>query len=192
MPGKLEESKLALRRQVRAAVQALPMEKRSDLSAKARARLLEQPTWRNARTILFYAPLPEELDVWPLIAEAESACKAVCLPRFMVEWGAYVACRIESVQEEIQTGHFGIREPVESCATVELKRLDLILVPGIGFDRQGRRLGRGKGFYDRLLANVEGKTCGVAFDEQMVERIPIGPHDRNVNCILTPTRWLEF
>ena len=73
-----------------------------------------------------------------------------------------------------------------------LNRLDFVLVPGIAFDLQGRRLGRGKGYYDRLLAEVRGKTCGVAFDEQIVDEIPVEPHDIHVNCILTPTRWIEL
>jgi 5-formyltetrahydrofolate cyclo-ligase len=66
------------------------------------------------------------------------------------------------------------------------------LVPGVAFDLHGRRLGRGKGFYDRLLADVRGKTCGVAFDEQIVREVPVEPHDSDVNCILTPTRWIEL
>jgi 5-formyltetrahydrofolate cyclo-ligase len=67
----------------------------------------------------------------------------------------------------------------------------LVLVPGVAFDSHGRRLGRGKGFYDQLLAFVRGTKCGVAFDEQIVPEIPIEPHDVRLNCILTPTRWIE-
>jgi 5-formyltetrahydrofolate cyclo-ligase len=70
-------------------------------------------------------------------------------------------------------------------------RLDLVLVPGIGFDVSGRRLGRGQGFYDRLLAGIAGTKCGVAFDQQVVGQIPAEKHDASMNFILTPTRWLE-
>jgi 5-formyltetrahydrofolate cyclo-ligase len=72
-----------------------------------------------------------------------------------------------------------------------LNRLDLVLVPGVGFDLQGRRLGRGRGFYDRLLADVDGIKCGVAFEEQVVSEIPVGPRDVRLNFILTPTRCVE-
>ena len=58
-------------------------------------------------------------------------------------------------------------------------------------DGSGTRLGRGKGYYDRLLAAVRGTKCGVAFDEQIVGAIPVGPLDIRVNCIVTPTRWVE-
>jgi 5-formyltetrahydrofolate cyclo-ligase len=69
--------------------------------------------------------------------------------------------------------------------------LDLVLAPGVAFDLQGHRLGRGKGFYDRLLADVRGVKCGVAFDEQIVDAVPVGPLDVGVDCLVTPTRWLE-
>ncbi|HLP77584.1 MAG TPA: 5-formyltetrahydrofolate cyclo-ligase, partial [Candidatus Paceibacterota bacterium] len=77
------------------------------------------------------------------------------------------------------------------CAPVSLNQLDLVLVPGVAFDACGRRLGRGKGFYDRLLADTRGIKCGVAFDEQIVTGIPVEPHDVLVDCILTPTRWID-
>jgi 5-formyltetrahydrofolate cyclo-ligase len=67
----------------------------------------------------------------------------------------------------------------------------LALVPGVAFDVRGGRLGRGRGFYDRLLAGVSGAKCGVAFDEQIVDAVPAGPLDIRLNCILTPTRWIE-
>ncbi|MBP9903534.1 MAG: 5-formyltetrahydrofolate cyclo-ligase, partial [Verrucomicrobia bacterium] len=72
-----------------------------------------------------------------------------------------------------------------------LNRLDLVLVPGVAFDPRGGRLGRGQGYYDRLLAGVRGTKCGVAFDEQIVDAVPVGPLDIRLNCILTPTRWIE-
>ena len=82
-----------------------------------------------------------------------------------------------------------MREPREHCAALALNRLDFVLVPGVAFDLDGRRLGRGKGYYDRLLATVTGAACGVAFDRQIVPRVPSEPHDARLNCILTPTRW---
>ena len=68
---------------------------------------------------------------------------------------------------------------------------DLILVPGVAFDLSGHRLGRGKGFYDRLLANARGVKCGVAFDEQIVKAVAAGTHDIRMDFILTPTRVIK-
>ena len=90
------------------------------------------------------------------------------------------------------TGQFGIREPAARCPEIPLSRLDLILVPGVAFDWHGRRLGRGKGFYDRLLAGTRGVKCGIAFDEQMVNEVPAGSLDARMNFMMTPTRGVEI
>ena len=185
-------SKAALRAKVAADLKTFAPDYRSTESARARALLEEQSLWQKAKTILLYAPLPEEVDVWPLVQKALAERKTITLPRFDAVAMKYVACRIENPAEDLVKGRFGIREPVDRCALVSLNRVDLVLVPGVAFDLQGRRLGRGKGFYDRLLALTQGTTCGVAFDEQVVEEVPVESHDVPLNCILTPTRWLEF
>jgi 5-formyltetrahydrofolate cyclo-ligase len=136
--------------------------------------------------------MPEEVDLWPLAESALAAGKAVALPRFDLSLGAYGAARILDIAQDVKVGQFGIREPGPECAPMPLNRLDLILVPGLAFDLHGCRLGRGKGFYDRLLAAVCGTTCGVAFEEQMVPQVPVEPHDIKVNCIVAPTRWIEL
>jgi 5-formyltetrahydrofolate cyclo-ligase len=103
-----------------------------------------------------------------------------------------MACRVQNLGTDLGPGQFGIREPLATCQEVELNRLDFVLVPGVAFDLHGRRLGRGKGFYDQLLPAVRGQTCGVAFDEQIVCEVPVEPRDVHLNCILTPTRWIEL
>ena len=191
MDRRIEDPKAAVRTTVRAALKAMSASRRTAASVQAAGLLAAQRRWQDASAILFYAPLAEELDVWPLLEAALASGKTVALPRFDAGSGRYVACRIESVVGDVQAGLFAIREPVARCAIMPLNRLDFILVPGVAFDLRGRRLGRGKGFYDQLLAAVRGTTCGVAFDEQLVEAVPVEPHDVVLNCILTPTRWLE-
>jgi 5-formyltetrahydrofolate cyclo-ligase len=181
--------KAALRAEMRAKLREISQAERDAASIQACALLKQQAIWQNANSILFYAPMPDELDVWPLVAEARAAGKSVLLPRFDPEQNSYVACHIHDLDKDIRIGQFDIREANSSCAINSLKRLDLILVPGIAFDLSGRRLGRGKGFYDQLLAKVAGLTCGVAFDQQIVGRIPVESHDIRLSCILTPTRW---
>ena len=191
MQSKLPDAKTALRRAVRARLNLLTREQRAAGSARACALLEQQAVWTRARTVLFYAPLPGEADIWPLVRTALAAGKTAALPRFDPATSRYLACRVTNLDSDLRSGKYGIREPSESCAVVPLNRLDLTLVPGIAFDLHGRRLGRGKGFYDRLLAVVRGTTCGVAFDEQIAGEIPVEPHDIHLNCILTPTRWIE-
>lgn len=171
---------------------ALSAEYRGNASAQARALLEQQSQWRRAESILFYAPVGNELDVWPLVVDKIKAGKVVALPRFDLGTQRYLARQVRDVTSELARGHYGIPEPRADCETVSLNRLDFILVPGVAFDLHGRRLGRGKGFYDQLLAAVRGKTCAVAFEEQIVPEVPVEPHDSDVNCILTPTRWIEL
>ncbi len=192
MQTKIREAKAALRKQIRAHLKNLSPEDCARASVLARALLVRQTVWKRARSALFFAPMPGELDVWPLLVEALSRGMTVALPRFLADENVYVACQVKDVQQDVQPGYFGIREPVERCAPIASNRLDLILVPGVAFDLVGHRLGWGKGYYDQLLAMVHGTTCGVAFDEQVVSEVPVELHDARLSCLLTPTRWVEI
>lgn len=150
--------------------------------------LLNQPIWPASRSILFFAPLSDEPDIVFAMDAALRDGKKVRLPRFDARRGDYTACEVLGSNELVQ-GAFGVLEPAPSCAVIPLNQLDLALVPGIAFDFAGRRLGRGKGFYDRLLAEVHGHKCGICFDQQMVPDVPVEPHDIRLDSILTPTRW---
>ena len=160
---------------------------RANASEKIRQHLEQQTLWKSARAILFYAPLAEEPDIWALFEDSLAAGKRVFLPRFHEETGHYRAVEIKNAAEDLMVGRFGIREPKAECAEISLKQLDLILVPGLGFTLDGRRLGRGKGYYDRLLAEASSVICGVAFDEQIADALPLEAHDKKVDCLVTPT-----
>jgi 5-formyltetrahydrofolate cyclo-ligase len=145
----------------------------------------------SASTILFFAPLPDELNVWPVL-ELSMALGVTCaLPFFDAAKKTYGARVLNHLATEIVTGKFGVREPGSSCAEIALDKFDLVLVPGLAFDRAGNRLGRGRGFYDRLLVETSGIKCGVGYDFQLLEKIPAEPHDAKVNFVVTPTRCFK-
>ncbi len=185
------DPKPELRRLLRATIRAISASQRTAASQATRLLLDQQSEWRDAASIFFYAPLGEELDIWPLLLDTLAAQKTVCLPRFDSRSQRYVPCRIQNIEADIAIGQFSLREPAPHCPAVPLNQLDLILVPGIGFDTRGNRLGRGKGFYDRLLTAVRGTKCGVAFDEQIVPSVPVEAHDVTLDRIVTPTRWID-
>ncbi len=191
MSSEFRRLKDTLRQKASARVKELTAAQRTTASAQARALLAQQALWQNAHSILFFAPMPEEVDVWPLLDQALAAGRIVALPRFIARTKNYVACRVRDIAQDVAVGYYGIREPVERCAQWRLHQVDLILVPGVAFDLHGGRLGRGRGYYDQLLKAVRGTTCGVAFDEQIVDEIPVEAHDVRLNYLLTPTRWLE-
>ena len=192
MPESLANQKAALRKRMRAEMRGLTRAQREKSALELCARLIEQPAWLNARSILLFSPLSDEPDVRPIMEVALVSKTTTALPRFNKGTGGYEAAVIEDVERDLTGGRFGILEPASVCKVADLKRLDLVLVPGLAFDWHGRRLGRGRGFYDRLLAQVSGQICGVAFDQQMVTAIPVEPHDVPLNCILTPSHWLEL
>lgn len=189
MNSQIQQAKATMRAKVREELEKLSPAEREAASLAACLSLEKQEVWKQARSILFYAPTPDEPDIWKLLADSLALGKTVALPRFVPEQNHYVACQIKDHARDILPGKFGIREPDEKCAKIELNRLDLVLVPGVAFDMHGRRLGRGRGFYDRLLVEFHGPACGVAFDQQIVGEIPVEPHDAQLSCILTPTRW---
>jgi len=181
--------KVELRQQIRAALEKIPPAVRAvesiDLCNRLEAQL------RSARTILFFAPLPDELDVWPLLEIFLTAGKICALPFFDSVTQTYSARRVQNLAADIATGQFGIREPASSCPEIPLEKFDLILVPGVAFDWNGNRLGRGRGYYDRILSRVGGLKCGIGYDFQLVKRIPAEPHDVRMNFIVTPERCLK-
>ena len=192
MDSSIRARKTELRRHVRAQMVQLSQPSREEASARACALLEQQDLWVKAKTVLLYAPLGTELNIWRLLERALAAGKVAALPRFDPETNRYNARRVKDAGLDLEPGRYGVREPRGSAELVALNRLDFILAPGVAYDLSGRRLGRGQGYYDQLLAAARGTACGVAFDEQIVREVPVEPHDSDVNCILTPTRWIEL
>lgn len=189
MPDNIPAAKRELRRRIRDLLARQSPVDRNTGSQAACARLIQQPVWHSARQILSYAPLPEEVDVWPLAHQALADGKLLCLPRFDPMHGVYHAACVQHLTRDIQSGHRGIREPAQHCATIPINQLDLLLVPGVAYGLKGERIGRGKGYYDRLLKHTPGTKCGIGFDFQIQDDIPMAPEDVYLDCILTPTRW---
>jgi 5-formyltetrahydrofolate cyclo-ligase len=189
MTADLNEQKDALRRQIRNALQKMSPAVRMAESIELCGRL--EPQLQSARTILFFAPLSDEPDIWPLLEKLLPTQKICALPAFDSAAQTYSARRVQNLTTDLSVGNFGIREPVTGCPEIPPGDLDLILVPGVAFDLNGHRLGRGKGFYDRLLANARGVKCGVAFDQQVVKAVPAEAHDIRMDFILTPTQCMR-
>lgn len=147
-------------------------------SQKIRLALESWECWVGARTLCAYVALASEPDVltpWP-------EGKAVLLPRVV---GEGLVLHEVGGPEMLRRGAFGVLEPGEECPRREPKA-DVILVPGMAFDHLGARLGRGKGYYDRLLESFVGVRVGVCFEEQVVEAVPSEPHDKRMDYLVTP------
>lgn len=182
--------KADVRIRLRAVLRGISADERAEVSVRLRARLMEQPFWRQARSILAFVPARSEPDLWPAILAASDEGRAIWLPRFHAASGTYRPCRLNDLAADLRPGPHGIPEPGPGCADWDGKPLDLILVPGVGFTPSGGRLGRGQGHYDRMLAGTPGCKCGVAFEQQIIAELPLEPHDVRLDFVLTPARCL--
>jgi 5-formyltetrahydrofolate cyclo-ligase len=175
-------SKSEIRRDI-GAVLRLPPDVRAGKSARLCAAIAASAEWQTAQTVAIFAPQLREPDVELLWAHGGG--KSFAYPR--VTEGRLDLFRVESLFDLIP-GAFGLREPSADLArAVAPDALDLILVPGVAFTLSGERLGRGGGYYDRLLASLAPRTCkiGVCFDAQILPRLPVEPHDQPVAFLAT-------
>ncbi len=189
MISSVANSKSDLRQKIRAQLEKISPAVRAVESIELGERLKAQIP--SAHTILFFAPLPDELDIWPVLELSLALGTNCALPGFDAGTRTYSARQIQNLASDIVIGKFGVREPAASCAAIPLEKFDLVLVPGLAFDKEGNRLGRGLGFYDRLLEKISGIKCGVGYDFQLVEKIPTEPHDARVDFILTPSQCVK-
>ena len=188
------DRKREIRKEGRARMRSMTEELLRERSIAAAAILLERREWKSAERILGYLALKDELELSGVLKAALTAGKTVALPRYIPEQGAYCAAMLPPSESfaTLSFGRFGILEPPISAPIVPLNQLDFVLVPGVAFDPSGGRLGRGKGFYDRLLAETNNACmkCGVALEEQIITAIPSEAHDVCMNFVLTPSRWI--
>lgn len=179
--------KPALRQMLRERRQALAEGQLAAAAAEATRHLVGQACWAHARTVALHVAARGELPTAAVLAAAWAAGKRVALPR--MDASGRMELRLAGPETQLRPGRHAIPEPPADAARMEPGELDLVLAPGLAFDRQGRRLGQGGGDYDRLLAAVSPgcATVGWCHDFQLVERVPTEPHDRRVALVITPT-----
>lgn len=182
-----------IRQQVLAQRDGLSASRRQELSAAAIARVLALPAWRASQAVLLYASFRSELPTQALIAEALSQGKQVCLPQCLVATKALVPRCIQGMQD-LKIGAYGIIEPdPEKTQALDPSALSLVLVPAAVFDRRGHRLGYGAGYYDRFLPSCpQAFTLGLGFGLQLVDQLPIEPHDVALKALATEQGVLKF
>ena len=143
-----------------------------------------KPMLADAKTIVAYYSLPDEVDTHSFIDELLADGKTVYLPK-VVSDEDMVLCHYTGA-ESLQEGAFGIMEPVGAQISAD-EAIDVVLVPGMAFDGDGNRLGRGKGYYDRFLKSLSHprpQLIGVCFDFQKVDVVPTEPTDVKVDVVV--------
>ena len=159
-------------------------------SLKVQKALIATSEFAAAGVVAIYAPIHNEVDTGEIMSAVLASSRMLLFPavgRNGLEF------RRVSGTWDLRRGAFGIAEPTPDCPILPPGEADMIVVPGIAFDTDGRRIGYGKGFYDRALHQLEGigKLVGFCFDFQLVEGITDEPHDVQMDMIITERRIIR-
>ncbi len=181
---RIRRSMLAVRRGVSAA-------ERLARSRRVWERVVTLSCYQRARMVLAYMAFDGEVLTDGLIRQATALGKQIVLPMVQADRLTMALYGIDDLERDMVPGYQGILEPhPHRTRVVAPESLDLVLVPGIAFDLRGGRLGYGAGFYDRLLGQLPRNisTVGLAFDFQIMPRLPLQPHDIMLEAIVTDSR----
>lgn len=159
---------------------------------KVQARFLATPYYQRARTVALYAPIRGEVPTRDILTAALGDGKVVCYPLSHVH-GRILSFRAINSESELEPGRLGVREPTSAAELVPVDQIDLFVVPGLGFSDDGKRLGRGGGYYDATLraASQRSRRVGLAFSEQIVKGLPTTEEDVDMDLVVTETETLR-
>ncbi|MBO5817676.1 MAG: 5-formyltetrahydrofolate cyclo-ligase [Paludibacteraceae bacterium] len=162
----------------------LPKEERAELSGLVLEQLENMTCFQNAKTILLYYPVQNEVDVLPIVKRYKKE-KTLLFP---VSHRKGMTVHPYAGNAQMHRGKFGIPEPT----TPEYKgEIDLVIVPGVAFDKQGRRLGRGGGYYDSFIKKLTHTVfIGVGYDFQLVDEVPSSKKDQRVHRVILPSQTI--
>lgn len=160
-------------------------------SLLAQQRMLELVPFQRAERVALYAPLQNEIDTALLFAAARAAGKRVYYP---LVCGELLAFHEVMDLEQLSQGSFGILEPCPVTAAQEQPGFDLMVVPGVAFDLRGHRVGFGKGYYDRYLANLQQLPVlvGLCHDFQVCPEVPAEGHDFRMHYLVSESRTVQL
>lgn len=170
-------TKQELRKLIRERKALCTMEELTKLSEEICRKVMATPAWQDARTVLLYHALPDEVNTLSIL---RARGKSLLLP---VVVGDDLELRV--YDGSTTEGAFHIQEPIGLLFT-DYPSIDLAIIPGMAFDREGHRLGRGKGYYDRLLPHLtHAYRLGICFPFQLLDSVPTEEHDMKMDAVIT-------
>lgn len=184
------ESKKKLRERILTFLREQPVTVRSQKSSQISCKLLKSKEFVESQIILFYASFDGEVETFEMMKQAKKLGKVVVLPVVDRSQKKIIPSVVQSLEDSLGLNIYGIKEPdLKNTNMVNVDDIDLVLVPGVAFDKQNRRVGRGGGYYDRFLTALPQKTpkIGLAFDFQILDSLNgvVEDHDVPVSWVLT-------
>lgn len=185
----MQEAKQSIRQRIKSALAAIPGTLRDKKSRRIATMLYEASVWQKANVILLYLSFTTEAKTDEMVLQALTEKKIVAVPR--VTGRNMVFHRIRSLEKGLEMNRLGIREPLPNLPVIEPGDIlhYLVITPGLAFDREKNRLGRGGGYYDRFICKIrqgrKSTIAGVCFAEQVMDSVPVNPRDEKVDMIIT-------
>ncbi|WP_461631119.1 5-formyltetrahydrofolate cyclo-ligase [Labilibaculum euxinus] len=176
----IEEEKARIRKEIRAVKQNYSFEQKKELSLPILKCLEQLPEFIQAKTVMLYWSMKDEVYTHDFVCKWANE-KKVILPS--VKGETLDLKLFEGADQLIEGEHYGIPEP-EGAVFMNEDEIDLILIPGIAFDREKNRMGRGKAYYDRLLQSLSSFKVGICFNFQILDHVPIDEHDIKMDEIV--------
>lgn len=157
----------------------------AQLSNIIQDRVINHPWFKESMTVFVYVSARSEVKTSGIIKKALESGKKVCVPR-VIPRVRMEAVPVADLKEDLQMGYFNIMEPKPHLQPVE-EVPDLVIVPGLLFDRKGFRLGYGGGYYDKYLTRLkpDSRTIGIAYSLQITDELPVEEHDIRVMTVIT-------
>lgn len=180
-------NKTEIRARMKEFLQGVSLTDRHKRSLDACTLLASTKEFKSSQIIMLFLSMKQEVETSALAMKAWQEGKSIAAPRMDWQGRRMEPVEIKSLDVGLQETAFGVREPVEG-PEVALGMIDIVVIPGLAFDRRGYRVGRGRGFYDRFLSQQEfnGLRIGLCFHEQLLtEAIPMEPHDIPMDLIVT-------
>jgi 5-formyltetrahydrofolate cyclo-ligase len=188
----LAATKQELRDQMRVGLAVQSVADTQVKSADIWERLSVLGEFTAATRTLIYVSRAGEVDTRGLIQQLLAMGRTVCVPWFDSVKKQYVTSELRDFAMDLTSGQFGILEPKpEAVRPVDGDRIDAALVPGLAFDETGNRLGRGMGYFDRILHDLRGVKIALAYDFQIVSEVPTEAHDTSMDFIVTEKRVIK-
>ena len=182
------EQKARLRTQLREQLAAVPDTQRIEEDNALFTAFLALPEVARAQTVFLFCGMGTEPDTSRLFPILLDRGKRIALPRMLP--GRQMEVRRFFPERPLVKHPFGIPEPDENCPLLDPEDIDLVLVPALCYDRKGFRLGMGGGYYDRWLTRYHGPTVGLCRQSLLQDHLPVQPHDRPVNVVITPSELI--
>ena len=184
-----------LRKQILAARDLLSAEKRRKKSLSAADNFFSLPDMKHWSTLFIYVNFRSELETMELIQKCLQQGKRVAVPLVEAKTHGMTPLLIKNLEKDLKPGYYGIPEPdPQKTLQVAAGEIDAAVIPGSVFDIHGGRLGYGGGYYDRFLVNEapQAKRIGFAFEVQVVEKVPVQPHDQPLDILITEKRIVNI